>query len=131
MNNSNILVVEKYFSSLAKGDLETLGGLLADDVIWHQPGQGKLSKTYYGKSEVFELFGKFMAISQNSFKIDSVLSIMANGPFVAAQIHFSAKKSGGQSISMDGIDLMKIEKNKIKEVFLFSADGNAEDSFWT
>lgn len=128
--NNGIQTVQKYFDALAKGDLATLGGLFADDVIWHQPGQGSLAKTYFGKAEVFPLFGKFMEISQGSFRIDSVKSIMANGNLVIAVLHFSAKKSNGQSISMDGVDLMKIENGLIKEVHLFSGDQAAEDEFW-
>ena len=128
---SNTGVVETYFSSLAKGDLNTLGSLFADDVIWHQPGQGKLSKTYSGKQELFGLFGQFMEISHGTFKIDSVDNIMANGSFVAATLRFSAKKSSGQSIAMSGVDVMKVENGKIKEVHLFSADQAVEDAFWT
>jgi ketosteroid isomerase-like protein len=130
MKNANTALVQKYFDSLAKGDLETLGSLFSEDVIWHQPGNGKLSKTYQGKDKVFGLFGQFMEISQGSFRIDSVNTVMANGAFVAATLHFSAKKEGGQSISMDGVDLMKVEDGKIKEVFLFSADQESEDQFW-
>jgi ketosteroid isomerase-like protein len=130
MKNAKIDTVQKYFDSLAKGDLDTLGSLLADDVIWHQPGQGKLSKTYKGKNEVFGLFGQFMEISQGSFKIDAVAHLMSNEDLVTATVQFSAKKPNGQSIAMNGVDLMKIESGKIKEVYLFSADQAAEDAFW-
>lgn len=122
-------VVKSYFSSLANGDLQTLGSLLAEDIVWHQPGNGELSKTYNGKSEVFGLFGKFMEISQGTFKIDCVDSIMENGPFVAATLHFSAKNKKGE-ISMNGVDLMRVEHGKIKEVYLFSGDQKTEDAFW-
>jgi ketosteroid isomerase-like protein len=109
--------------------LETLGQLFADDVIWHQPGQGELSKTYHGKQDLFALFGQFMTISQGSFKIDEVQSIMVNGELVTATLHFSASKPG-KSISMDGVDLMKVQNGKITEVWLFSGDQEAEDAFW-
>lgn len=130
MKNTNIATVQKYFDSLQSGDFETLGNLFADDVIWHQPGSGKLSKTYYGKQEIFGLFGRFMEISQGSFKINSVGHIMANGNLVSSTLHFSAKKTNGQSIAMNGVDLMKVENGKIKEVFLFSENQAAEDAFW-
>lgn len=122
-------VVQTYFDSLAKGNLDLLGQLFAEDVIWHQPGQGSLSKTYHGKQELFALFGQFMNISQGTFKIDEVKSIMTNGDLVTATLHFSATKPG-KSISMDGVDLMKIQNGKIKEVWLFSGDQEAEDAFW-
>jgi ketosteroid isomerase-like protein len=122
-------VVQEYFNSLAQGDLQKLGSLLAEDIVWNQPGKGALSKTYRGKAEVFALFGKFMEISQGTFRIDRVDSIMANGNSVAATLHFSAKKPGA-AIAMNGVDLMKIEDAKIKEVSLFSQDQAAEDAFW-
>lgn len=124
-----IETVKAYFQSLATGDLAKLGSLLADDIVWHQPGQGSLSKTYNGKAEVFSLFGQFMEISQGTFKIDSVGALMANGDWVAATLRFSAQKPGSR-ISMDGVDLMKVEAGQITEVYLFSGDPQAEDDFW-
>lgn len=125
----NKKVVQSYFDSLANGNLDLLGQLFAEDVIWHQPGQGSISKTYHGKQELFALFGQFMNISQGTFKIDEVKSIMTSGDLVTAILHFSATKPG-KSISMDGVDLMKIQNGKIKEVWLFSGDQEAEDAFW-
>lgn len=122
-------VIQTYFNCLAKGDLDRLGKLFADDVIWHQPGHGELSKTYHGKKQLFALFGQFMMISQGSFKINEVKSILVNGDLVTATLHFSAAKPG-KSISMDGVDLMKVQDGKITEVWLFSGDQEAEDAFW-
>jgi uncharacterized protein len=128
--DNNIELVLKYFDSLAKGDLNMLGSLFAEDIVWHQPGNSSLSKTYLGKQELFTLFGKFMEISQGTFKIDSIKNVMPNGDLVSAILQFSAKKSNGQSISMTGVDLMKINNGQIKEVYLFSGDQKAEDEFW-
>jgi ketosteroid isomerase-like protein len=127
---NNIEIVKGYFDSLARGDLQKLGSLLADDIVWHQPGSGELSKTYRGKAEVFALFGKFMEISEGSFKIDQVNSIMANDDYVTATLSFSAK-SNKSSIEMSGVDLMRVADGKIREVFLFSGDQAAEDAFWS
>lgn len=129
-NTAGIETVKQYFEALRTGNLALLGSLFADDVIWHQPGSGKLSGTHRGKKAVFDLFGQFVEISGGSFKIDQVSSIMGNGSQVAAVLHFSARKKSGESISMDGVDLMRIENGKIAEVYLFSGDQAAEDRFW-
>src|SRR5690242_18378173 len=95
-------VMRNYFRALAAGNFDQLGELLSDNVKWHQPGNGALSRTYVGKKEVFDLFGKFMKISQGTFKIDHVNSIMSNGNLGTATLHFSASKHN-QSISMNGV----------------------------
>jgi uncharacterized protein len=129
MEQPNIPLVRKYFAALAKGDLAAAGALFADDIVWHQPGRSALSRSYRGKGELFPLLGQFMELSQGTFQIDEVRSIMANGDHVAATIHFRAQRGGGV-LSMDGVDLMRVEGGLIREVWLFSADQGAEDQFW-
>lgn len=129
INMEAIEVVESYFDYLQKGDLENLGNLFGDNIVWHQPGNGQLSGIYQGKAKLFELFGEFMKRSGGTFKIDEVKSLMVNRSLVVANLHFSASR-GNKSISMDGVDVMKVENGKITEVHLFSSDQGAEDEFW-
>jgi len=55
---------------------------------------------------------------------------MANANLVSATLNFFAQKKSGAKIAMDGVDLMRVENGKIQEVYLFSQDQAAEDSFW-
>jgi uncharacterized protein len=48
----NIKVARGYVEAVSKRDMSTVGMLLADDVVWHQPGAGDLSGTFRGKGEV-------------------------------------------------------------------------------
>ena len=42
--------VSQFYVALAQGDFETVGALLSDDLVWHQPGKGALSGIYNGNS---------------------------------------------------------------------------------
>jgi hypothetical protein len=55
---------------------------------------------------------------------------MANGEFVAAALHFHARR-GTEQIAMNGVDVMRIRDGQIAEVWLFSADQRSEDAFWS
>jgi ketosteroid isomerase-like protein len=125
----NIKIMQTYVDSLGKGDMETVGKLLADDVIWHQPGASHLSGLHNGKQDLFAHLGKFMELSGNTFRVTKVGSVMANDNMVAATLHFMAERPG-RKLSMDGVDTMRIADGKIKEVWLFSGDQAAEDAFW-
>lgn len=79
-DEDNIKVGRKYVEALSKGDMTTVGKLLADDVVWHQPGAGHLSGTFRGKAEVFPHLGKFTELtsarSQQSvldFKVEKLV----------------------------------------------------------
>ncbi|MFE9566704.1 nuclear transport factor 2 family protein [Streptomyces sp. NPDC006487] len=122
-------VFQAYYDSLTGGDMERLSTLLADDIVWHQPGAGALSGTYRGRSEVLGLFGEFVGRSQGTFRLVA-RDVMVNGPLVAATVHFSAERPDHKPLAMHGADLMLIEGGRIAEVWLFSEDQAAEDSFW-
>ena len=128
-DTENIRIMRNYVDSLGRGDMETVGALLADDVIWHQPGASHLSGLHTGKKEVFAHLGKFMELSGNTFRVTKVDAVMANDDRVAATMHFMAERPG-RTLSMDGVDVMRIEGGTIKEVWLFSDDQAAEDAFW-
>jgi uncharacterized protein len=125
----NIEILQTYVDSLSKGDMETVGTLLADDVIWHQPGSGPLSGLHNDKQRIFAHLGRFMELSDNTFRVTKVGSVMANADMVAATLHFKAERLDRQ-LSMDGVDVMRIADGMIKEVWLFSSDQAAEDAFW-
>lgn len=127
--SKNVTIVQSYFNAVAKGDFDTVGSLLADDVIWHQPGKGIQSGTYNGKAALFAHLGNFMQWSNGTFAIDNIEYTTDNGNLVAASIHFKAEKDG-KVLSMNGIDLLRIEDDKIKEVWLFSENIDDEDNFW-
>jgi uncharacterized protein len=128
-DTQNIQIMRSYIDSLGKGDMQAVGNLLADDVIWHQPGASHLSGIHSGKEKLFVHLGKFMELSDNTFRVTDVGSVMANGDMVVANLHFAAERSG-RTLSMDGSDVMFIVDGKIKEVWLFSSDQVAEDAFW-
>ncbi|MNE42696.1 SnoaL-like domain protein [compost metagenome] len=127
--SNNVTIVQSYFDAVGKGDFDTVGSLFADDILWHQPGNGIQSGTYTGKEAVFVHLGNFMKWSNGTFAIDRIEYLSNNADLVIAAIHFKAEK-GDQQLAMKGMDLLRIEDSKIKEVWLFSEIIADEDAFW-
>ncbi|MGA5509048.1 nuclear transport factor 2 family protein [Streptomyces umbrinus] len=129
MTSTNVELARTYFQAVQSGDMATLGDLLDEAIVWHQPGANRFSGEHKGHDAVFVMLGGMMEASQGSFAIDAVHALMANGDLVTATIHFTGRR-GDASMSMDGVDLLRIENGKITEMWLFSADPAAEDTFW-
>lgn len=129
MTNSSVELVREYFAAVANGDLAKLPTLFSETLVWHQPGESDLSGTHTGQQAVFGLIGTFMERSRGTFRFDSIGTILGNGDYVAVTVQFSAN-APGKSIAMAGIDVLRIENGSIQEVWLFSEDQAAEDSFW-
>jgi uncharacterized protein len=125
-----VAVVQQYFDALAAKDFGGVAGFLADDIVWHQPGDNRFSGLQQGAGAVNAMIGGMMEISQGSFELALTGPPMLNGDdLVAAPIHFTAKHPGGD-LGQAGVDLLKVADGKIIEVWLFSADQPGEDAFW-
>jgi uncharacterized protein len=55
----------------------------ADDIFWHVPGRGPLSRDYRGHAEVRGFFEHFMALSGGSFRLQ-IDDVLAKGDRVVA-----------------------------------------------
>lgn len=128
--NENLAIAKRYFTALQAGDMAGLDALLAEDLVWHQPGQNPFSGTHTGKAAVYQMIGGMMAASQGSFAITETINFACNGDLVAVTIEFSAQAPTGR-IQMGGVDLLRIEGGLIKEAWLFSSDQRGEDQFWS
>ncbi|WP_328835398.1 nuclear transport factor 2 family protein [Streptomyces europaeiscabiei] len=129
MTSANIDTARTYFQAVQTGDMAALGELLDADIVWHQPGANQFSGVHKGQAAVFQMLGSMMETSQGTFAIDKIHTLMGNGDLVAATIHFTGRH-GDASMSMDGVDVLRIENGRITEMWLFSADPAAEDAFW-
>lgn len=127
--SKNLEVAKTYFQAVQTGDLETLGALVAPNVVWYQPGNNRFSGKHEGAQAVFGMIGGMMEVSQGSFKIETFNVVGGNKKNVAVIVEFSAAR-GDQSMRMVGVDMLTIEDGKIVEAWLYSADQVAEDTFW-
>jgi ketosteroid isomerase-like protein len=122
-------VARKYFEALSAKDFATVAGMFADDIVWHQPGANQFSGTRRGGEAVGEMLGGMMTVSEGTFEISLTGPLMANGTLVAAPIHFGGKRDGAV-VDQDGVDMLRVEGDRIAEVWLFSSDPVEEDAFW-
>jgi ketosteroid isomerase-like protein len=129
MTTANTDIARTYFQAVQTGDMAPLGELLDEAIVWHQPGDNQFSGEHKGRDAVFQLLGRMMEASQGTFAIDTVHTLMAGDDLVAATIHFSGRRDDA-SMSMDGVDLLRVTGGRITEMWLFSSDPAAEDAFW-
>ena len=79
---------------------------------------------------MFSHLGRMAQLSGGTFAIDQIDYITENDPLVAAAVAFEVF-AFSKSMRMRGIDLYRVENDKIQEVWLFSEHIDEEDAFWT
>ncbi|TDB74739.1 nuclear transport factor 2 family protein [Micromonospora sp. KC723] len=128
-STNTFAVARRYVDAMKAKDFATVASLFADDIVWHQPGDNRFSGSRHGVGAVNDMLGGQMAVTNGTLDVQVTGAPMVNGAFVALPVHFSAKRDGAE-MSMDGVDVLRVEGDKVAEVWLFSADQQGEDAFW-
>ena len=63
MASSNAALIKSGYDAFASGDLQGALAVFAEDILWHIPGRGPLSRDYRGHAEVLGFFQHFMQLS--------------------------------------------------------------------
>ena len=112
----NKQVVQAFYDSANRGDMDTCMGQLADDVTWTNIGTTKYSGTFRGKADLVTrllqpVFGQLQA------GIASVVdNIVAEGDFVVVQSRGKAETKDGRPYNNTYCHVFKIRGGKIVEV---------------
>jgi len=128
MKNEVIEVFNAYTEALSKGDFEAVFDIMSDNIVWHMGGESSLSGIIKGKQVLGERLGEFTKRSNGTFRVITNWAV-SNDCFVAASV-VSLAEIGEEKLNNPGIDLFRIENEKIQEVWTFSEQQAVEDKFW-
>lgn len=129
-DHPNAEVVRKGLKAFADRDMEAVGELLADDIVWHVPGNNPLSGDYKGKEEVFGFFAKLGELSGGSFKLD-VHDVVGNDEHVVALVRVSGSRPDGRTIQMRVAQTFHVRNGKAVEFWGMAEDQAQADAFWS
>jgi len=124
----NAELFRRGYAAFGAGDLDTVRSLTADDVVWHNPGNNRLSGDYVGIEATIGFFLKLFEESGGTFKLE-VHDILANDDHAVALVTASASR-GDASFSSRAAHIVHIRDGKLTESWFFGEDQAAADAFW-
>lgn len=126
----NVERARKGYAAFANGDMDTVGELLSDDIVWHAGGNNILSGDYKGKEAVFGLLGRIMQETGGTLSQD-VHDILANDEHVVVLVQTSAERNGVR-VDQRAVDVMHADADgRITEFWRFFEDSAAVDAMWS
>lgn len=128
MAHPNEDLLRRGYEAFSKGDMQTLDGLFADDIVWHVGGRSQLAGDYRGKQEVFELFGKFVQLTSGTFKVE-LHDVLANDEHAVA-LQTATGEREGRKLDDNGVGVYHVKDGKVTESWLHPGDSYAIDEFW-
>jgi uncharacterized protein len=125
---SNADVVRKAFAAFNAGDAATLNELIAEDAVWHNPGQGPLCGVHEGREAIFAVFGQVAELCPNYQA--QLVDLLANDERVVAIVRATGSRPG-KTADSEFVDVFRVRDGKITGWRSYPEDQRAEDEFWS
>jgi ketosteroid isomerase-like protein len=124
----NATLVRKGYDLFNKADMDTLGEVLAEAVVWHEPGRSVLAGDYKGRDEVLGLLRRFHDLSGGTFAVE-LLDLLVDAERVTAFQQLTGQRGAKTLDTVDVVDF-EIHRGRVTEVTVYQSDTYAFDEFW-
>ena len=127
----NVEVLRQVYDAFGAGDTEAMDVLLADDAVWHVPGNNQMSGDYKGKEQIFGFFARIGQTlgEDGSFEIE-VHDILANDEHGVALVRPRGERAG-KKVEGNAVQVYHLSGGKVTEFWGFPQDPAALDEFWS
>ena len=126
---ANAALIKSAYDAFSRGDIPGAMAAFAEDIFWHVPGRGPLSRDYRGHAEVLGFFGHFMELSGGTFRLQ-VDDVLAKGDRVVVLCTESAQR-GGRSWSAPQVHVWTVKDGKATVFWEYEGDQQGDDEFWS
>ena len=126
---SNAALIKSAYDAFSRGDTESVFAVFAENIVWHVPGRGPLSRDYRGHAEVAGFFEHFMGLSEGTFRIQ-IDEIFANRDRVVVLCTESASRAG-RSWSSPQVHVWTVTDGRATAFWEYEGDQQGEDEFWS
>jgi ketosteroid isomerase-like protein len=125
----NAALIGSAYAAFSRGDIPAAFAIFAEDILWHVPGRGPLSRDYRGHAQVMGFFQHFMELSGGTFRIQ-IDDILAKGDRVIVLCTESARR-GGRSWSSPQVHVWTVSDGRATVFWQYQGDQQTEDEFWS
>lgn len=127
--NEAAKLLRKGYQAYARGDVGEVMSVLANDLVWHLPGQGPLSGDIKGKTELAAYFDKKMELSGGTFRHE-VHDVFGNDIRAVGIVSYTAERNG-KALRTKSFHVADVENGQIAEFSEYFEDQYAWDEFWS
>jgi ketosteroid isomerase-like protein len=127
--HSNVALLRTAYDSWAAGSADSFVEACDEDVVWHIPGNNRLTGDHVGLEAVRGLFAELAAKTDGAFCMtyEDVLATESHALVATA----SSANVGGETLSYRVFDVFRLDGGRIKEIWTFTFPQESSDRVWS
>jgi ketosteroid isomerase-like protein len=120
-------VARRAWDAVSQSDVDELAAIFADDAVWHAAGRGSRAGDYHGRAEIFDYLA---GVGEDTDRFDATIEDVLVGKRFAAILFDVEGLRKGRALSVKFVIVLRIEGDRITEVWSVPRDQLAVDEFW-
>ena len=129
VEQANAALITGAYEAFSRGDVKGVFAAFAEDIFWHVPGRGPLSRDYRGHAEVLGFFEHFMSLSGGTFRLQ-IDEVFAKDDRVVVLCTETAQRAG-QSWTSSNVHVWTVRDGRAVAFCEYEGDEQGEDEFWS
>lgn len=113
----------------AGGAVEPVLELLAEDIVWHVPGDSPIAGDHRGVNAVMEYFAKRRELASATMKMQP-RDVLVDGEVVVQLVDGTAEL-GGEEVGWRTVGIYRVAGQRLREVWLVPLDLDLFDRLWS
>jgi uncharacterized protein len=113
----NAEIVRRLYAARAGGDFDEVARLLADDIVWHEPGEFDYSGDHSGKAAVLALLRGLAEATGGTFRLEPG-DVLTTRQYAVTVVHWSAERNG-KSAEGDEVAVYRVREGTVAEAWFF------------
>ena len=129
MEHPNAGLIRKLYDARARDDVDTVRSILAQDIVWHDPGnRPPFTGDLRGVDAVLRMMDKGKELTVQTFRL-WLHDVVANDEHAVAMVNWSAQREG-KTIRGREVGVYHVRDGKVTEVWFHPEDLKAVEEFW-
>ncbi|HEY2814935.1 MAG TPA: nuclear transport factor 2 family protein [Acidimicrobiales bacterium] len=119
--------IRRGYEAFNTGDVPALVELFADDIVWHFPGNSKLSGAHIGRDATLGVLGAYGEASGGTLQAN-VIDVMASNDHVAG-VGRDTASIAGRTLDVRSTVVFAMRDGQVSEAWHYFDDVAAVDAF--
>ncbi|GAA3373006.1 hypothetical protein GCM10020367_31240 [Streptomyces sannanensis] len=122
-------LVRRAYEAFGKGDLDTVGSLMTDDVVHHVPGNNTLSGHHTGRAAVLNLYRETGELTDDTMRVE-LENVLTDGRGHVMTVHKSFGDHGDRGIEIHEGFFITVVEGKMTDIVECTQDVDEKNAFW-
>ena len=126
----NVAIMRRAYEAFNSGDMNTVGEIFDESVVWHLPGRSSMANDYQGRDATLAYFGQLGQETEGTFRAE-LERLLADDDDRVVGIQRSTAERDGKQLAVGNCIVFQLKDGRVTDGREHFHDLYAWDEFWS